>query len=380
MSPTPITSRAANTGAARVALVHDWLTGMRGGERVLEALCELLPAAKIFTLLHNQGSVSSRIETFEPNTSFIQHLPLSRTHYRHYLPLFPTAIEQFNLDEFDLIVSTSHCVAKAAIPVGRAKHLCYCFTPMRYAWDQLDAYFGPKRVGTLKYRLYRSIMRRIARWDVQTAGRVDEFVAISDHVAKRIDQYYERPSQVIYPPVDTDFFTPSNSAPDDYFLIVSALVPYKRVDLAIAAAEQAHVPLRIIGRGPESTRLRAQGGPNVTFVEHCSDFELRDFYRNCRAFLQTGEEDFGIAPVEAQACGRPVIALARGGACETVETGVTGYLVDEDSPRAFADAINRLDNDPFDQTILHRSASRFSRTRFMNEIRSKIESVIVETP
>jgi len=379
MSSTPRPSSAANTGKARVALVHDWLTGMRGGERVLEALCELLPRAEIFTLLHNRGSVSSRIEAFDPHTSFLQHLPLSRTHYRYYLPLYPIAIEQFNLDGFDLVLSTSHCAAKSAIPVGRAKHLCYCFTPMRYAWDQLDAYFGPKRVGSMKHRLYRSIMRRIARWDAQTARRVDHFVAISEHVAKRIDHYYKRPSQIIYPPVDTDFFTPSESAPDNYFLVVSALVPYKRVDLAIAAAQQAKVRLKIIGRGPESARLRAQSGRNVTFVEHCSDVELREFYRKSRGFLQAGEEDFGIAPVEAQACGRPVIALARGGACETVEHGVTGYLVDEDSPLAFADAINSLNTNSFDQTNLHRSASKFSRTRFMSEIRSKIESITVET-
>lgn len=368
-------SPSADTGGLSIALVHDWLTGMRGGEMVLEALCELLPNARLFTLLHERGSVSPRIEACRPRTSFIQHLPLARTRYRQYLPLFPMAVEQFDLDGFDAVVSTSHCAAKAVVPTGRAWHLCYCHTPMRYAWDQFDAYFGAARVGRVRSRMYAMAMRRLARWDAATAGRVDHYVANSNHVATRIRRYYRREAEVVYPPVDTDFFVPDGSSPGSYFMVVSALVPYKRVDVAVAACEQAGVPLLIVGDGPDAARLRSHAGPTVTFKSHCARDELRDLYRGARGFLLPGEEDFGIAPVEAQACGRPVIALARGGARETVEEGVTGQLVQDESPEAFADAIRHLDDGAFDPRRLHAAASRFSRARFQTEMRTAIEAL-----
>ena len=371
-SPAP---RPADTGGRNVALVHDWLTGMRGGEMVLEALCELLPDARLFTLLHERGSVSPRIEACRPRTSFIQHLPLARTRYRQYLPLFPIAVEQFDLDGFDTVVSTSHCAAKAVVPTGRAWHLCYCHTPMRYAWDQFDAYFGAARVGRVRSRMYAMAMRRLARWDAATAGRVNHYVANSNHVATRIRRYYRREAEVVYPPVDTDFFVPDGSSPGSYFMVVSALVPYKRVDVAVVACEQAGVPLVIVGDGPEAARLRSQAGPTVTFKHHCTRDELRDLYRGARGFLLPGEEDFGIAPVEAQACGRPVIALARGGARETVEDGVTGQLVPDEGPEAFADAIRHLDDGAFDPRRLHVAASRFSRDRFHAAMRTAIETL-----
>ena len=196
----------ARLGTRRVALIHDWLTGMRRGERALEALVELLPGARLFTLLHRPGSVSADLEALRPRTSCIQRLPLARTVYRYYLPLFPVAVEQLDLDGYDVVVSTSHCAAKAVVPVGRARHLCYCFTPMRYAWDQFDAYFGRARVGRVRSQVYGMAMRRLARWDVRRAHR---YVAISQHVAGRIDRYYNRTADVVYPPVDTEFFTMS---------------------------------------------------------------------------------------------------------------------------------------------------------------------------
>ena len=372
----PITPPApADLGNQRVAVVHDWLTGMRGGEIALDAILELLPNARLFTLLHQRGTVSARIESYRPRVSFIQHLPLARTRYRQYLPLFPTAIEQFALDEFDLIVSTSHCVAKAVVPTGRARHLCYCFTPMRYAWDQFDAYFGPARVGPLRSRLYGVALRRLARWDKATAGRVHRYVAISQHVARRIRRYYNRAADIVYPPVDTRFFSPDGSTPGRYFVVVSALVPYKRVELAIEACRLAGVPLRIVGSGPDAERLRSQAGPTVKFMENRSEDQLRSLYRGSRGLLLTGEEDFGIAPVEAQACGRPVIALARGGARETVEPGVTGVLVDEMTAEAFAAAIRDLDDTAFDPVRLHDAASRFSRPVFQDEMRAALEEL-----
>ena len=355
--------------------MHDWLTGMRGGELTLEAILELVPHARLLTLVHVRGSVTPCIEAHDPRPSFVQRLPLARTRYRQYLPLFPAAVEQFDLDDVDIVISTSHCAAKAVVPTGRARHLCYCFTPMRYAWDQFDSYFGPARVGELRSRLYGLAMRRLARWDAATADRVDRYVAISRYVAGRIGRYYNRVAEVIEPPVDTSFYCPDGSAPGDYFIIVSALVPYKRVDLAMEACRRANVPLRVVGTGPEAGRLRRLAGPSVEFVERCSRTELRDLYRGARAFLLTGEEDFGIAPVEAQACGRPVIALGSGGACETVEHGITGLLVSESTSEAFAAAIRSLDARTFDPAQMASSAARFARPTFQERMRASIESL-----
>ena len=369
----------ADVGRCRIAVVHDWLTGMRGGEAVLEAILELVPKARLLTLVHVPGSVTPHIESHDPCPSFVQRLPLAHTRYRQYLPLFPTAVEQFDLDDVDLVLSTSHCAAKAVVPTGRARHLCYCHTPMRYAWDQFDAYFGPARVGRLKSGLYGLALRRLARWDAATANRVDRYVANSHYVAARIGRYYNRVADVIEPPVDTSFYTPDGSGPGDYFIIVSALVPYKRVELAIEACELAGVALRVVGRGPEAGRLRGRAGSRVKFVEHCSQAELRDLYRGARAFVLTGEEDFGIAPVEAQACGRPVIALARGGACETVAHEATGLLVSDATAGAFAAAIRSLDEHEFDPLQLRRSALRFARPRFQERMRASIENLAAET-
>ena len=239
----------------RVALVHDWLTGMRGGEKVLEVCCELFPDAHLYTLVHVRGSVSGALERFAPRQSFVARLPLAPRHYRYYLPIFPVAIEQFDLEGYDLVISSSHCVAKSVVPSGRARHLCYCFSPMRYAWDQFDAYFGPARVGRLKSRwVYRPMLSRLARWDAATASRVDRFVAISAHVAGRIARYYNRVATVVYPPVNTVFYHPADITPASHFLIVSALVPYKRIELAVEACERLGVGLRIVGDGPDRGR------------------------------------------------------------------------------------------------------------------------------
>ena len=366
----------ARLGGRRVALVHDWLTGMRGGERALEALVEVVPDARIFTLLHARGSVSAAIESRVTGSSFVGYLPWARRRYRQYLPLFPIAIEQFDLDPFDLVISTSHCAAKAVVTTGRARHLCYCFTPMRYAWDQFDAYFGPARVGRLRSRLYGLALRRMARWDASTAGRVDRYVAISQHVAGRIHRYYNRAATVVYPPVDTEFFRPNGSPPGPYFLIVSALVPYKRLDLAIDACALANVPLRIVGDGPDRERLRARAGPSVEFLGVRSDEEIRDLYQGSAALLLPGEEDFGIAPVEAQACGRPVVALSRGGARETVRHGTSGWLVDELTPEAFATAIRRVTAQLLDAGAIRSDALRFSRRRYQDAMRVCLEETV----
>jgi glycosyltransferase involved in cell wall biosynthesis len=359
----------------RVAVVHDWLTGMRGGERVLEAICELAPHAELFTLIHVPGRVSPAIARHAPHTSFVQRLPWAERWYRYYLPLFPVAIEQFDLDGFDLILSSSHCVAKSVIAPAGARHLCYCHTPMRYAWDQFEHYFGSGRVG-LASHLARPVLRHLARWDAVTSGRPDRYVANSQYVAQRIGRYYNRVASVVHPPVDTTFFTPLDIRPEPYFLIVSALVPYKRVDVAIAAAARLGIPLTIVGEGPERARLEATSGPTVKFLGRLTDEEVRDLYRRATAVLVPWEEDFGIVPVEAHACGRPVVALKRGGVLDSVQEGLNGLLVDDDSDAAWTDALDRVRHASFDPVAIRASAERFSRPRFQREFLQAVESLL----
>ncbi len=361
--------------AKRIAIVHDWLTGMRGGEKVLDAICERFPDAALFTLVHVRGSVSPTIERMRPRTSFVQHLPFVKRLYRAYLPLFPAAVEQLDLDGFDFVLSVSHCAVKSVIRSGRATHLCYCLTPMRYAWDQFDAYFGPERVGAVGVAVMRRAMARMARWDRDTAGRADRYVAISHYVAGRIRRYYNRDATVVYPPVDTSFFTPATTSTDGerYALVVSALVPYKRIDIAIDAARLAGIPIKVVGDGPDRARLERAAGANATFLGRRSDDDIRELYRHAAVTLLPGEEDFGIVPVEAQACGTPVVALSRGGATETVIDGTTGILVDDPSAPAFADGIARALAAPFDRAAIRGNAERFSRDRFITEMAALVE-------
>src|SRR6478672_1978048 len=360
----------------KLAIVHDWLTGMRGGEKALEVVCERFPDAEIFTLVHVRGSVSPTIKRHRIHTSFVQRLPRVKDFYRHYLPLFPTAIEQFSFDGFDRIVSLSHCCAKSVVHAARVPHLCYCLTPMRYAWDQFESYFGADRIGRVPSALMRPVMARLARWDRDTAGRADRYVAISHYVAGRIRRYYNREATVVYPPVDTDYFSPATMTPpaagNRYALVVSALVPYKRVAVAIEACRLARVPLKIVGDGPERARLERAATGDVLFLGRRSDADVRDLYRGAAVTLLPGEEDFGIVPVEAQACGCPVVALGRGGALETVVADETGVLVDDPSAPAFADGISRAMARRFDPALIRRHAERFSRERFSDEMAAVI--------
>ena len=354
-------------GQPRVALVHDWLTGMRGGEKVLEAICDLYPDAPIYSLVHARGTTSPTIERHRIRTSFVQRLPGATRLYRQFLPLFPSAVELFDLDGFDLVISTSHCAVKSVIRPGRAVHVSYCHSPMRYAWDQFGAYFGPAEVGAVRSRLLRPVMAALARWDRATAGRVDSFVANSRYVADRIRRYYNRESTVVYPPVDTAFYGPSDErhAARAGFLVVSALVPYKRLDVAIDACRRLGAPLTIVGTGPEQTRLQAMAGSDVTFLGWRSNEEIRELYRRSAATLLPGVEDFGMVPVEAQACGCPVVALGSGGAGETVVDGDTGVLVFDPSIEAFAEGLSRVRSLAFEGTSLREHALQFSRERFV---------------
>lgn len=362
-----------------VAIVHDWLTGMRGGEKVLDAICELYPEAPVYTLVHDRGSVSESLERRTIRPSLVQRLPAAGRVYRNYLPLFPFTVETFDLDGYELVISSSHCAVKSVL-TGGATHLCYCHSPMRYAWDQFQAYFGPDQVGPVRSALLRPVLAALARWDAGTAGRVDRFLANSQYVAGRIRRYYNREAAVVYPPVDTEYYRPPDDGRprDGGFLVVSALVPYKRVDLAIEACRRVGAPLTVVGRGPEEARLRAAAGPDARFVGWRTDEEVRELYGRAAAVLLPGVEDFGMVPVEAQACGAPVVALAEGGALETVIDGVTGILVPEATPDAFAAGLERVRRTTFDPAVVRANAERFSRQRFMTEFQAAVDAALHE--
>jgi glycosyltransferase involved in cell wall biosynthesis len=362
----------------KVAIIHDWLTGMRGGEKVLEVLCELFPQAHLYTLLHHPDTVSPTIEALPIRTSFIQKLPFSKKGYRRYLPLFPMAIERFDLKGYDLILSCSHCVAKGIIPPPDALHISYLLTPMRYAWDMYGEYFGAK-----KSRIIPLFVHYLRMWDVTSSQRVDDFLAISKHVQARVKKYYRRDAEVIYPPVDTYRFTPGTKK-RDFFLIVSSLAPYKSVDLAVEAFNRLGYPLRIIGSGPEERRLRAMARSNVAFLGWQRDEVVAEAYSSCRALIFPGEEDFGIVPLEAMASGRPVIAYGRGGALETIvssdrkgespgesPTGLFFYERQSDSLIEAVELFIKGEQD-FDPAAIRNHSLRWDREIFKERIREYI--------
>jgi glycosyltransferase involved in cell wall biosynthesis len=368
-------------GDPRIVLVHDWLTGMRGGEKCLEVLCQRWPRARLFTLLHQPGSVCADIERRPLSTSFLQLLPAVGRYYRYLLPLMPAAVAGWRLPPCDLVVSLSHCVAKAARPPRGVPHVCYCFTPMRYVWHLRDTYFNGRF--RLQAPLLDALLEALRRWDRATAARVTHFVAISRTVQQRIAECYNRPSTVIYPPVDTDFYCPAAVRREDYYLAVSAFAPYKRLDLAITACNRLGRRLVVIGSGQDERRLRALAGPTVHFLGWQREAEMRDHFRRCRALLFPGEEDFGIVPVEAQACGTPVLAYGRGGVTETVvppgnRREPTGLWFAEQEPECLVAAMQEFERRAVDfaPSAARRQAQRFTRRRFEEEFFAYLAGVL----
>ncbi|MBL7115520.1 MAG: glycosyltransferase [Kiritimatiellae bacterium] len=358
-----------------VVLCHDWLTGMRGGERVLEILCQAFPSAPIYTLLYNRDAVSETINAHAVHTSFLQRVPGITKSYRNFLPLFPAAIRHMMPPEADLIISTSHCVAKSLRPTGKTRHLCYCFTPMRYAWCFYEEYFGSN---SLKAVIAKPILSALRRWDRTTASRVDRFVSISQHVQDRLRMAYGRESDIVFPPVDVHRCTPDETTTSEcsFDLVVSALVPYKRVDLAVEAYSRLGYPLKVVGTGTEFDHLRKKAAGNVEFLGWQTDESVLELYRSCRMLIFPGEEDFGIVPLEAQACGKPVVAFRKGGATETVNDGVSGVFFDEQSVESLAQAVEACASTTWNPRAVRQHAEQFGPQQFIDGLTRSVTACL----
>lgn len=361
----------------RIAVVHDWLTGMRGGEAVLEGILDATSAAgddvEIFTLFHFPGSVSPKIESYRIHTSSLQRRAADATDYRRYLPLFPRAIRELDLHGFDLVISSSHCVAKGA-DARRLPHLSYCHTPMRYIWDLFDDYFP--RSKPLRRAAMMTLAPWLRRWDVKTAAGVTRFIANSAFVRDRIRRYYDRDADIIHPYVDDAFLeTPLQDERGGEHVMVSALVPYKRVELAVEAMAGTGRRLTVIGGGPLLAELRARSGPNVEVLGSVSRDRIIERLSRARSLILPGIEDFGITPLEAMALGTPVVALGEGGVRDSVIDGMTGIFFNRPNVESLRQALDAVESRTWDRTALREHARRFSRSRFLGELSAVLSSL-----
>jgi len=369
----------------RVALVHDWVIGMRGGERVLDEFAGLYPNADLYTLFHAHGTTTNRIDRLRIHSSGLSRLPGAHRYYRALLPLFPRAIERFRLKGYDLVISISHAVAKGVRVEPSTTHLCYCLTPMRYVWDQADVYLGRG----IRRAMARPLIQYLQQFDVRTStpDRVTRFTAISHTVADRIRHCYDRDANVVFPPVDLDRIHPNGLPPEDFFLLVGAFVPYKLGSIAIEAFRRVGLRLIVVGDGPGRSQMARRAPPNIEFVGWVSDEALAGLYARCRALVFPSEEDFGLVPVEVQAAGRPVIAFGRGGACESVvelksesaqRQPATGIFFARQTPESLAEAIGRFAKREgvFDPRAIRANAERFGGVHFRNVIRREVTRAI----
>jgi glycosyltransferase involved in cell wall biosynthesis len=365
---------ADDVSSLRVAVVHDWLTGMRGGEAVLEAILDVVPQAELSTLFHFPGKVSPQIERHPIRTSFLQPLATRIDDYRKLLPLYPLAARQWDFRGYDLIISSSHAVAKG-IDARGLPHLCYCHTPMRYVWDRFDDYFPPAQ--PLRRLIAHPVAAALRRWDVRTADEVTKFVANSEFVRGRIRTFYGREAEVIHPFADEAFFAaPLGTGRDDYHLIVSALVPYKNVDLAIDAIAGSGRRLVIVGDGPLFAKLASRASPNVELLGFVSRDEILRRMSRARSLILPGIEDFGITVVEAMAVGTPVVAYRGGGALDSVVEGGTGVFFDEFEVESLRTALGEVERIQWDRAAIRAHAGSFRRAQFVERFRRSVADVV----
>lgn len=356
----------------KLALVFSWLNQYGGAERVLEVLHDMYPAAPIYTSIYRPKALPERYRSWDIRPSFLNRLPLIKRRHQPFLPLYPLAFESFDLRGYDVVLSLTSAFGHGVITPAEARHICYCLTPARFLWNY-HAYIEREGVGRLAQWTLRPFLKSLRQWDRLAADRVDEFVAISRTVQARIRKTYRREARIIYPPVETG--APVESAePEDYYLIVSRLIPYKRIDLAVQAFNRLGLPLRIIGDGRDRAALQAMAGPNIQFLGYVADDCLvRQQMARCRAFVFPGEEDFGIAPLEAMSAGRPVVAFAAGGALDTLDEGRTGVFFRQPTPEALAQAVRELEGLSLDGEAIQRHAQTFGVERFRREMGELIE-------
>jgi glycosyltransferase involved in cell wall biosynthesis len=361
----------------RIAVVHEWFSTYAGSERVVEEILRLYPQADVFALVDFLTPDQRQFLMGRPvQVSFIQKLPFARSRFRWYLPLMPLAVEQLDLSAYDLVISSSHAVAKGVLTTPDQLHISYVHTPMRYAWDLQHEYLKGLSSG-LRSACVRLLMHYMRLWDTRTSNGVDWFVANSRFIARRIRKVYSRSAMVVYPPVDVDAFEVTEQK-SDYYVSVSRLVPYKRVDVLVKAfALMLNRRLFVVGEGPELSTLRSEATPNVTFLGRQPAEAVKRYLENAKAFVFAAQEDFGIAPVEAHACGTPVIAYGKGGVAETVKDGETGVLFMEQTPKALIEAVSRFElGGPIDPWLLRRNAERFGSDRFREEFGRVVELAI----
>jgi glycosyltransferase involved in cell wall biosynthesis len=360
----------------RVALVHDFLLDLRGGERVFLALCELFPDADIFTAVYDPKGTEGRFEQRNVHTSFLQRLRPNATSFRRLLPLYPYAMEALDLSGYDLVLSSSSAWAHGVLPSEDAVHVCYCHNPFRYAWNAREATL--RAHGPLVRAALGAVLQRWRQWDWIAAQRVDRYVANSETTRRRIARYFTREAEVVYPPVEIERFAPGMVG--DHYAVLSELMPHKRIDLAVHAFNQLGRPLVVIGDGPDARRLQRLAGPSVRFTGRVSDAEVARLLSTARALVVTATEEFGIAAVEAQAAGRPVVALRHGGVTESVREGATGVFYDDATPEALAEAVAGFDPLSVDPDECVANAHRFSRAAFAQEIRANVDAALAAGP